>query len=103
MNLRSIISPPGDIVPNDNTPEESAPGTVGPDQLVTPGDPHGVTVTGEGSSWVPPTIIPSAWSGWPGDWWTPQWQSRANSLTDTAWICVDKNSWILSEMTPYLV
>ena len=67
------IRPPDDIVPNDNTPAEAAPGTVGPDQQVRPGDPHGVEIVGDSSDWVPPRILPSAWSGWPADWWPPLW------------------------------
>src|SRR5262245_4143138 len=95
------IRPP--VEPNDNTPEESAPGTVGPNQLVNPGDPSGVTFdAGVESSWVPPTILPSGWSGWPEDWHA-QWSSTQSMLTDTAWMCIDLNASVLSAMPPYLV
>jgi HK97 family phage portal protein len=98
------IRPPDDIVPNPNDPASVPPSTVGPDQLVTPGDPHGVTVTGTATDWSPPRIIPSAWSGWPADWWPPPWNSQhTESLTDTAWMCLDLNANALATMPPYLV
>jgi HK97 family phage portal protein len=50
-----------------------------------------------------PRVIPSAWPGWPQDWWTPQWDPKRQSLTDTAWMCVDLNASILATMPPYLV
>jgi HK97 family phage portal protein len=47
---------------------------------------------------------PAAWSGWPDDdWFTPQWNSSYQTLTDTAWCCLDLNASILSTMPPYLV
>src|SRR5262245_52688317 len=74
---RSIRPPydPSDITPNSNPPGSVPPSTVGPDQLVHPGDPHGVTVTGpaDAGTGPPPRIIPSAWSGWPAGWWPPMW------------------------------
>jgi HK97 family phage portal protein len=98
------IRPPDDIVPNANDPASVPPSTVGPDQLVVPGDPHGVEITGEGSSWIPPRIHASAWSGWPADWWPPLWNGQqAQVLSDTAWMCLDLNSSVLSTMPPYLV
>src|SRR4029450_7734615 len=91
------IRPPDDIVPNPNDPASVPPSTVGPDQLVTPGDPSGVRVPGTGTDWAPPRIIPSAWSGWPADWWPPYWNGQqAQALTDTAWMCLDLNSSVLS-------
>jgi HK97 family phage portal protein len=102
---RAIRPPPDDITPNPTDPlTAGAPGTVGPDQLVVPGDPHGVVVTGEDPpAWLPPTIMPSAWSGWPADWWPPAWGSQMQSMVDIAWICIDINSSALSTMPPYLV
>jgi HK97 family phage portal protein len=47
-------------------------------------------------------IVPSAWSGWPEDWYTPAWSHR-NRLVNTAWICVNVNANALSTMPPYLV
>src|SRR5262245_65936442 len=74
---RAITPPPDDIVPNPNDPATVPPSTVGPDQLVNPGDPDGVviepTTTFAGS---PPSIIPSAWSGWPAEWWPPLWNGQ---------------------------
>ena len=101
---RAIRPPPDDITPNPNDPASVPPSTVGPDQLVNPGDPHGVTVEGAAtSSGPPPTIMPSAWSGWPADWWTPSWSSRGAAVTGIAWTCIDLNASVLSTMTPYLV
>jgi HK97 family phage portal protein len=97
------IRPPDDIVPNPNDPVTAAPGTVGPDQAVSPGDPHGVTLEGAvGSSAPPPRILPSGWSGWPADWWT-SWNGQRSALTDIAWKCLDLNASLLATMPPYLV
>lgn len=89
--------------PNDNTPADAAPGTVGPPTAV-PGDPHGVEVTGEtlGARGLPPVGV-APWSGWPAEWATPNWASTVQSLTDTAWACLDSNASILSTMPPYLL
>lgn len=98
------IRPPDDIEPNENEPLSVPPSTVGPDQLVTPGDPHGVTLSGpENLGWVPPTIMPSGWSGWPGDWWPPNWNGRGSALSDIEWTCLDLNASLLATMPPYLV
>lgn len=95
--------PPDDIVPNSNDPAAVPPSTVGPDQLVTPGDPSGVVLDDPGGpSWSPPRIIPSAWSGWPAEWWTPNW-TRVTQLTGVAWACIDLNARNLATMPPYLV
>jgi len=97
------IRPPDDITPNDNDPLSVPPSTVGPDQLVNPGDPSGVEITGQSSDWLPPTITPSAWSGWPAEWQTPNWGGAIQPLADTAWMCIDLNANVLSTMPPYLV
>ncbi len=98
------IRPPDDITPNSNDPAAMPPSTVGPDQLVNPGDPNGLEITGEDTSWLPPRIIPSAWSGWPADWWPPYWNGgQLQNLTDTAWMCLDLNANALATMPPYLV
>ena len=39
---------------------------------------------------------PVAWSGYPGDWLTPNWWGRVESMTDTAWACLDLNSSVFS-------
>jgi HK97 family phage portal protein len=102
---RAIRPPPDDIVPNPNDPASVPPSTVGPDQLVRPGDPHGVVVEGPDTpASVPPRILPSAWSGWPAEWWPPLWgNQQLADLTDTAWMCLDLNSSVLATMPPYLV
>ena len=97
------IRPPDDIIPNGNDEVTAAPGTVGPPSA-SPGDPHGVVLGGPApTSAPPPTIVPSAWSGWPADWWTPGWHGHATGLTDIAWKCLDLNSSLLATMPPYLV
>ena len=103
--FKRSIRPPDDIVPNPNDPAAVPPSTVGPDQLVQPGDPHGVTVDPTTTfAGAPPRIIPSAWSGWPADWWPPMWGSSGlQSLTDCAWMCVDLNASLFATMPPYLV
>ena len=99
------IRPPDPIPPNPNDPASVPPATVGPPSAV-PGDPHGVTVAGpdtfQGS--LPP-IVPMPWSGWPAEWDTPSWTMGGirQPLSDTAWMCVDRNASILSTMPPYLV
>jgi HK97 family phage portal protein len=105
MNLfQRMIRPPDDVVPNPNDPAAVPPSTVGPDQLVTPGDPHGVTTEGPSTpSSSPPRIIASPWSGWPAEWWPPTWGGRPTNLTDIAWKCLDLNSSLLGTMPPYLV
>jgi HK97 family phage portal protein len=105
MKLRSI-RPPDDITPNPNDPANVPPSTVGPDQLVTPGDPHGIQIDPSGTMTPLDRIVASAWSGWPADWWAPAWNSGGSldpALTDTAWMCIDLNASILSTMPPYLV
>jgi HK97 family phage portal protein len=101
MRIRSIR--PADEIPNDNDPADVPPATVGP-PASTPGDPHGVVITGEAGSGLPPPIVPSAWSGWPDEWATPAWgDGQVDTLSDTAWMCLDLNSSVLATMPPYLV
>ena len=91
------------MTPNPNDPVTAAPGTVGPPN-VNPGDPNGVLVEdSDNPGWFPPRILASAWSGWPAEWWPPNWGGQWQSLVDTAWMCIDLNSSILSTMPPYLV
>src|SRR4030095_13144950 len=93
-----------DVVPNPNDPASVPPSTVGPDQLVTPGDPDGVVVEDPGQlAGSPPTIVPSLWSGWPSSWYPPLWNGQAQQLVDTAWMCLDYNSAVFAAMPPYLV
>ena len=98
------IRPPSDEIPNSNDPADVPPATVGPPAAV-PGDPSGVVMAGDDPpAWVPPRIRPSAWSGWPEDWQTPNWGGTSlQQLTDVAWMCVDRNANVLAEMPPYLV
>jgi HK97 family phage portal protein len=46
-------------------------------------------------------VFPSAWSGYPDEWW-PTW-GPVQALTGTAWTAVDLNSSLLATMPPYLV
>jgi len=99
---RMALTPPDPVTPNPNDPATVPPATVGPPSA-TPGDPHGLTVEGaDVFAGAPPRIVASAWSGWPADWYPPAW-SNLNQLTDTAWMCLDLNSSVLSTMPPYLV
>ena len=60
--------------PERERPASVPPATVGPTSSSIPGDPHGVVLEGEPApTWIPPTIMPSAWSGWPAEWWPPSW------------------------------
>lgn len=95
------IRPPE--IPNSNDPAATPPNTVGP-PTATAGDPDGVLLAGaDPPAWMPPSIRPSAWSGWPADWQTPNWSSgMPGLLPDTAWMCVDKNASALAAMPPYL-
>jgi HK97 family phage portal protein len=97
------IRPPDDVTPNPNDPASVPPATVGPN-VAQPGDPHGVEVEGPATTaTTPPAIVPSVWSGWPADWLPPHWEARLVELTDTAWMCLDLNSSLMSTMPPYLV
>ena len=71
---------------------------------MNPGDPQGLVIdeTEPRFSPPPPSIMPSAWAGWPADWYPPTW-GKVNDLADTAWACVDLNARILASMPPYLV
>lgn len=98
-----MIRPPDDVVPNPNDPADVPPATVGP-PAATPGDPHGLMFEGPATAASePPRIVPSAWSGWPAEWWPPYWGGRLQGLTDTAWTCLDLNASLLATMPPYLV
>jgi len=89
------------IRPNENDPATVQPATVGPD-VARPGDPNGVVIE-PGTPAEPPFQIPPPmpWSGWPAGWAT-SW-GPVQTLTDTAWTCLDLNSSVLSTMPPYLV
>jgi HK97 family phage portal protein len=93
-----------DWTPNANDPLEHPPASVGP-PTAAPGDPHGVELVGgplaAARTPVPPVVMP--WSGWPADWMTPNWYGRVETLTDTAWMCLDLNASALGTMPPYLV
>ena len=103
MGLFTRAIRPPDETPNSNDALTAAPNTVGPPG-VNPGDPHGVTF-----DYSPPEpsvftqIVPSAWSGWPAEWWTPAWGNQLNRLSGPAWTCLDLNTSVLSTMPPYLV
>jgi hypothetical protein len=103
LETRSLRPDDVPTTPNGNNPLDVPPATVGADVAI-PGDPHGLVVTGElMAASSPPTITPSAWSGWPSEWQTPNWNGRFSALADTAWLCIDLNASILASMPPYLV
>ncbi len=91
------------ITANSNLPADTPPNTVGPDTW-TPGDPNGFEITDDGvEGRAAPGIFASPWSGWPSTWATPNWLEApgVSGLVDTAWMCLDKNSSILSTMPVY--
>ena len=79
------------------------PASVGPDQLVNPGDPDGVEVPTRGHHSPPAGDRAVAVVGCPSVVVPPLWGNHARSLTDTAWTCVDLNASLLATMPPYLV
>jgi HK97 family phage portal protein len=89
--------------PNGNLPASVPPATVGPD-VYRPGEVGAVEVIDEGRG-VPRGGPPGAapWSGWPAEWSTPNWWGHLQTLTDTAWTCLDLNASLLATMPPYLV
>lgn len=90
--------------PNTNDPASVPPATVG-ENVDVPGDPNGVILEAleEAPRLTWPTIVPSAWSGWPADWDTPLWSvsDHLGRLVDTAWACLDVNASVLSTMPVY--
>lgn len=79
-----------------------------PQSEYRPGDPDMLDVSAlkeipaEGRSL--PWIQPSAWSGYPASWQTPNYvsaQTRLNKLIDVAWACIDLNASILASMPVY--
>src|SRR3954453_13158831 len=70
-----------------------------------PGDPEGVLIVDGGPGGLIPrsTIRPSPWAGWPAEWSTPNWWGHLETLTDTAWTCLDLNASLLATMPPDLV
>ena len=95
---RLLGEPPSvPAVPNENGPAD-----------YNPGDPDMVDITAlrdapEARSL--PWIQPSAWSGYPDSWSTPnyatQQQSQLKNLIDVAWACIDLNSSVLATMPVY--
>jgi hypothetical protein len=61
----------------------------------------------------PPPMRPQRWAGWPPEWSAPLWSStgypawnwwgQVQTLTDTAWGCIDLNASVIASMPPYLV
>ena len=103
MRLFTRSIRPGDVEPNPNDPASVPPATVGPPGY-DPGDAHGVIAEADAPLGPPPPRpFVSPWSGWPAEWLTPNWGGLAQSLTDTAWLCLDLNASVLSTMPPYLV
>ena len=105
MFERALRPLSGSVEPNENDPATHEPGTVGPEQLISSGDPDGIMLLGEpGLYTAPSTFTASPWSGWPSGWNTPNWSNTSpTSLGDTAWMCLDLNASALSTMPPYLV
>ena len=94
------LRPPSQMDPNGNDPATVPPATVGP-PAYTPGEAGAVEFVDEGPGTPrggPPRAAP--WSGWPAEWQTPAW-GPVDTLVDTAWMCLDLNSSIISTMPPY--
>ncbi|WNO28617.1 portal protein [Mycobacterium phage MadKillah] len=93
-NLFGIPSIPD--LPNDNGPID-----------YNPGDPDMVEFRGpeeEPEARALPWIRPTAWSGYPESWATPNWgsaQDKLRTLIDVAWACIDLNASVLSSMPIY--
>lgn len=64
----------------------------------------------------PPPLRPQRFAGWPPEWAPPLWSrsstfgasngswwGRVEQLTDTAWMCLDRNASVIATMPPYLV
>jgi len=84
----------------------SDPTSVGPQY--NPGDPDGFELVGfddDFESRSLPSVLPSAWSGWPASWDVPSWGhgSQVGKLVDAAWSCIDLNARVLAAMPPYRV
>lgn len=96
--VERALRPP--VTPNGNP--DVPPSSVGED-VDEPGDGEGFEVVGDAGPWRHTRIVPSPWSGWPGDWATPAWNGRERlaSLSDTAYAAVDLNSRVLSTMPMY--
>lgn len=64
----------------------------------------GIVLVDEGTAYnssSPPGVQP--WDGWPSDWRTPHWFGRVETLTDTAWHCLDLQSGKVGSFPAYLV
>ena len=85
------IRPPSE--PNDNTPAEGAPGTVGP-PTATPGDPNGVEVIDEGPGTPPPgrSLRAARVVRMARRMEHPGVARPALVAVDTAWACLDLNA-----------
>lgn len=85
-----------------------AANTTPAESVVRPGDPNGVEFTGERALYQAfPWIQPSAWSGWPEQWQTPNYQSQQSAgltmqkLVDVAWAAISLNASVSSSFPAY--
>lgn len=89
------------------TPNTNSDADVGaPSSGVVAGDPCGVEIDfGQTYSRSLPFPQPSPWSGWPGSWSTPMFETSTqmglSALVDTAWAAIDLNASILSSLPAY--
>jgi HK97 family phage portal protein len=116
--LRTMRALPMPESPREQIPNDTPPG-VNPPPTTTnpPGDYDPVSVgpnasEGFGNTHVSTIPRPSAWSGWPNTWQTPNWNSNSDNgsplsswsrLADVVFACLDLNCSILSSMPPYLL
>jgi HK97 family phage portal protein len=92
----------------DETPNTNPSSDVGaPGSGYNPGDPEGVIthLDERRSSYDLALPYPQAspWSGWPGEWSTPDWSSHLglHKLIDVAWAALDLNASVLSSFPVY--
>lgn len=111
VQMRSLPAPPRDQPPNDTPPVDSpVPTTANP-----PGDYNPVGVGPNSSEGFGNTHVadlgapfgPTAWSGWPDAWATPEWNAGFvgawGRRVDVVFACLDLNASIVSTMPPYIV
>lgn len=92
--------------PQSETPNANPPSDVGAGPGYNPGDPDGLEFFSERSFGGPlPWLEPSAWSGYPADWATPNWGSQLGmqKLIDVAVAAIDLNASVLASFPVYLL
>ena len=94
-NVGNALFPSVPEVPNDLGPAD-----------YNPGDPNMLEITGPDEPMehrALPWVQPTAWSGYPDTWATPNWgqPDKLRALIDVAWACIDLNASVLASMPVY--